>query len=107
MHPTTRLHTLANYAEISSFRVGFGGAECQVVTDANLLSQTGWTVTLAYLVDGPLKQKVADQSSYNIFALEAGSGRDVTRVHHVRSVRLSYRLASRVDAVCEATRGGA
>ena len=38
-----------------------GGAERQVVTDANLLSQAGWDVTLASLADGPLKQELVPE----------------------------------------------
>ena len=35
-----------------------GGAERQTVFDANLLRQAGWNVTLAYFVDGPLRQEI-------------------------------------------------
>ena len=39
-----------------------GGAERQAVTDASLLSQAGWGVTLASLVDGPLKQELVPEA---------------------------------------------
>ena len=127
-----------------------GGAEYQVVTDANLLSETGVQVTVACFREGPLQERLSSavrlahlnqwgQVGHVLAVRRLCQQQEIELIHahmwaanlvgalagwslripvivtehglelwrsrkHIWAAKLTYRLASRVYAVCEATR---